>query len=119
MAEPSLPIGRREGDAMWAGFSRRACRANSPRRRCVVLRARGATCTNAAELDVGSGMIRQSRAVPYWRYGGARCSKAHVEVLSAHVGMHAGTFIEPERWRRASVGDVTGRVTSHAVNGGA
>lgn len=59
-----------------------------------------ATCTNAAGLDIGREMIRQGWAVPYWRYGGARYSKAYDEALSADAGMHTGTFIAPERWRR-------------------
>lgn len=59
-----------------------------------------ATCTNAAGLDIGREMIRQGWAVPYWRYGGARYSKAYDEALAADVGMHAGTFIDPEQWRR-------------------
>ncbi len=59
-----------------------------------------ATCTNAGGLDIGQEMIRQGWAVPYWRYDGARYSKAYDEALSADIGMHAGTFIEPERWRR-------------------
>lgn len=36
----------------------------------------------------------------YWRYGGARYAKAYAEASSARAGMHAGTFIEPELWRR-------------------
>lgn len=59
-----------------------------------------ATCTNAAGLDVGREMIRLGWAVPYWRYGGARYSKAYDEALAADVGMHGGTFIDPEQWRR-------------------
>ena len=59
-----------------------------------------AICTNAAGLDIGREMIRQGWAVPYWRYGGARYSKAYDEALAADVGMHAGTFIDPEQWRR-------------------
>ncbi len=59
-----------------------------------------ASCTNAAGLDIGREMIRQGWAVPYWRYGGARYFKVYDEALAADVGMHAGTFIEPEQWRR-------------------
>lgn len=59
-----------------------------------------ATCTNAAGVDVGREMIRQGWAVPYWRYGGARYSKVYDEALAADVGMHVGTFIDPEQWRR-------------------
>lgn len=59
-----------------------------------------ATCTNPAGIEIGREMIRLGWAVPYWRYGGARYSRAYDEALSADAGMHAGTFIEPERWRR-------------------
>jgi hypothetical protein len=44
--------------------------------------------------------IRQGWAVPYWKYDGARYSKLFDEALSTDAGMHAGVFIEPERWRR-------------------
>lgn len=59
-----------------------------------------ATCANTAGVDLGREMIRQGWAIPYWRYGGARYSGAYDEALSADMGMHAGAFIEPERWRR-------------------
>ena len=59
-----------------------------------------ATCTNSAGVDIGREMIRQGWAVPYWRYDGIRYSKAYDEALSTDAGMHAGAFIEPERWRR-------------------
>ena len=96
-AGKATPCGRDSRDAL-AGLKRHGVDARS---KPMTDRGREvATCTNAAELDVGSEMIHQSWAVPYWRYGGARYSKAYDEVLSAHVGMHAGTFIDPERWRR-------------------
>lgn len=59
-----------------------------------------ASCSTATGVDIGGEMIRQGWAVPYWRYDGARYSKPYDEALSADAGMHAGTFIEPERWRR-------------------
>lgn len=59
-----------------------------------------ATCTNPAGIEIGREMIRMGWAVPYWRYGGARYSKAFDEALAADAGMHAGKFIEPERWRQ-------------------
>jgi len=59
-----------------------------------------ATCTNTAGDDIGRAMIREGWAVPYWHYDGARYAKAYDEAMSVDAGMHAGTFIEPERWRR-------------------
>lgn len=61
-----------------------------------------ATCVAPAGLDVGRDLIRQGWAVPYWRYGGARYAKAFDEARAAAVGMHAGTFIDPEQWRRGA-----------------
>lgn len=59
-----------------------------------------AACSDATGRDIGREMIREGWAVPYWRYDGARYSKAYNEALSIDAGMHAGVFIEPERWRR-------------------
>ncbi len=59
-----------------------------------------ATCINLSGVDVGRELVRQGWALPYWRYDGVRYAKAYDEAMTSDVGIHIGTFIEPEKWRR-------------------
>ena len=59
-----------------------------------------------AGRDVGEVLIRDGHAVPALRYlrsesdRGRRYSEAHAEALAARRGVHAGPWVQPERWRR-------------------
>lgn len=61
-----------------------------------------ASCITPSNRDVGGELVRQGWAIPYWRYDGARYAKAYREARAARAGMHAGTFIDPEEWRRGA-----------------
>lgn len=59
-----------------------------------------------AGRDLGEVLIRDGHAVPALRYlrsepdRGRRYSEAHAEALAARRGVHAGPWIQPDRWRR-------------------
>jgi endonuclease YncB( thermonuclease family) len=51
--------------------------------------------------DLGDVMVRSGNAIDYRRYSQGRYAAAEREARSAKRGMWAGTFEEPETWRRA------------------
>jgi endonuclease YncB( thermonuclease family) len=58
-----------------------------------------ATCT-ANGRDLGDAMVRAGHAVDYARHSGGRYETAEREARAAKRGIWAGTFEEPEAWRR-------------------
>jgi endonuclease YncB( thermonuclease family) len=58
-----------------------------------------ATCT-ANGRDLGDAMVRAGHAVDYARHSGGRYAEAEREARAARRGIWAGTFEEPEAWRR-------------------
>jgi endonuclease YncB( thermonuclease family) len=58
-----------------------------------------ALCT-AAGRDLGDAMVRAGHALDYGRHSGGRYAEAEREARAAKRGVWAGTFEEPEAWRR-------------------
>jgi len=58
-----------------------------------------ATCM-ANGRDLGDAMVRAGHAVDYARHSGGRYAEAEREARAAKRGIWAGTFEEPEAWRR-------------------
>jgi endonuclease YncB( thermonuclease family) len=58
-----------------------------------------ATCT-AGGRDLGDAMVRAGHAIEYSRYSDGRYAEAEREARAAKRGVWAGTFEEPEAWRR-------------------
>ncbi len=58
-----------------------------------------ATCT-ANGRDLGEAMVRAGHALDYARHSGGRYAEAEKEARAASRGIWAGTFEEPEAWRR-------------------
>lgn len=59
-----------------------------------------AICT-AGGHDLGDVMVRSGNAIDYRRHSQGRYAAAEHEARAAKRGMWAGTFEEPEVWRRA------------------
>jgi len=59
-----------------------------------------AICT-AGGHDLGDVMVRSGNAIDYRRHSQGRYAAAEREARAAKRGMWAGTFEEPEVWRRA------------------
>jgi endonuclease YncB( thermonuclease family) len=58
-----------------------------------------ATCT-ANGRDLGDAMVRAGHALDYARHSGGRYAEAEREARAAKRGIWAGTFEQPEAWRR-------------------
>ena len=58
-----------------------------------------ATCT-ASGRDLSDAMVRAGHALDYARHSGGRYADAEKEARAARRGIWAGTFEEPESWRR-------------------
>ena len=58
-----------------------------------------AICT-ANGRDLGDAMVRAGHAVDYARHSGGRYAEAERQARAARRGIWAGTFEEPETWRR-------------------
>jgi endonuclease YncB( thermonuclease family) len=58
-----------------------------------------ATC-EVVGRDLGDAMVRAGHAVDYARHSGGRYAAAEQEARAAKRGLWAGTFDEPEVWRR-------------------
>ena len=58
-----------------------------------------ATCM-ANGRDLGDAMVRAGHALDYARHSGGRYAEAEREARAARRGIWAGTFEEPEAWRR-------------------
>jgi len=58
-----------------------------------------ATCT-ANGRDLGDAMVRTGHAVDYARHSNGRYAEAERQARAAKRGIWAGTFEEPEAWRR-------------------
>jgi endonuclease YncB( thermonuclease family) len=56
---------------------------------------------SAGGRDLGDVMVRSGNAVDYARHSQGRYAAAQREARTAKRGMWAGTFDEPEAWRRA------------------
>lgn len=59
-----------------------------------------ASCRAADGRDIGAVMVRAGHAVPYWKFGGAIYAAQEAQAKAATVGMYAGEWIAPDRWRR-------------------
>ena len=58
-----------------------------------------ATCTSNGR-DLGDAMVRAGHAIDYARHSGGRYETAERDARAAKRGIWAGTFEEPEAWRR-------------------
>jgi endonuclease YncB( thermonuclease family) len=61
-----------------------------------------ATCSTSAGHDLGGTMVRLGWAIPYYKYGGERYAPQYRHAVTMTLGLHNGTFDEPEAWRHAT-----------------
>lgn len=60
-----------------------------------------ATCSTSMGDDLGGTMVRIGWAIPYYKYGGQRYVPQYRHAVAMNLGMHDGSFDEPEAWRHA------------------
>lgn len=89
------PCGLRSRDALAALLAPGATCTVEPRDR---FKRNVVTCY-AGTTDINAEMVRRGQALAYRDFDGRRYSADEARAKRSKLGLHAGSFMEPDRWR--------------------